>query len=352
MSKNFYMKDILSQDTELSKALAYYNSSEVMESLKLLSEMDVMKVIFSGMGSSHYCSYGASILLKQHGINSQIISTGELIYYETECIDKNTILVLISQSGESAETRHLIEMLPENIFVIAVTNQAESTLAKRGNLSYILNVSDEISVTTRTYVSSLILVQLIAAAICKEDLTEISKVYEKTILSISTYLKNYEAESKRLLDFCENIHEISLVGRGNALSTVCAGALFFREVSKFPALDFDSAEFRHGPMEMVQDGFYAMVFAQSGRTRDLEIKMAEDISVKGGKVILVTDTAGLDAKVEENKNILVVELAEVEEYASQILQILPVQLLANAIAEVKGIEPGVFRWGSKIMNIE
>ena len=105
-------------------------------------------------------------------------------------------------------------------------------------------------------------------------------------------------------------------------------------------------------MEMVQDGFYAMIFAPSGETRDLEIKMAQDISIKGGKVLLVTDTADMNKEIMDDKNILTVILDKTEEYASQILQIVPVQLLANAIAEVRGFQPGVFRWGSKVMTEE
>lgn len=352
MEKNFYLEDILSQGKELRTSLSFNRSNQVMEQFKTLSEKGIKKIIFSGMGSSHYCAYGADIRLKQQGINSQVISTGELIYYEKGCIDHGTVLCLISQSGESAETKHLLELVDSDVYVIAVTNQKESTLAKRGNMTFLLNVSDEISVTTRTYVCSLILAEMIAAAICKEDVCSIMDKYEEAIQGMDRYLENYEKESIKMKEFCRGIREISLIGRGNALSTVRAGALFFREVSKFPALDFDSAEFRHGPMEMVQDGFYAMVFAPAGKTCDLEIKMAKDISIKGGKVLLVTDTGEISKEISEDKNILTVILDRTEEYASQILQVIPVQLLANAIAEVRGLQPGIFRWGSKVMTVE
>ena len=142
---------------------------------------------------------------------------------------------------------------------------------------------------------------------------------------------------------------ISLIGRGNALSSVRAGALFMREVLKFPAMDFDSAEFRHGSMEMVQDDFYAVVFAPTGPTRELNTNLARDIVEKGGHVVLITDQEGT---LETVQNLLQIVLPQAEEYASQLLQILPVQLLANAMAEEKHIPVGVFRWGSKIMAKE
>lgn len=352
MEENFYLNDILSQDTELKRALQYYKTDSVKNELEKLKRLDVKKVIFSGMGSSHFCSYGAGILLKQHGIDSEVISTGELIYYETGSIRKDTILCLISQSGESAEIRHLIEEIDDEVFVIALTNNMDSALGKRGNVGFALNVSDEISVTTRTYVSSLIMTQLIAAALCKEDLEPVYQEYKDTIEKMTSYLKNYEEEVSRLRDFCEGMNSVCLMGRGNALSSVRSGALFLREVSKFMAADFDSAEFRHGPMELVEQGFYGIVFAPSGKTQALGLSLSNSIAEKGGKVILITDESGDKAFEADHSAILKIVLPEACEFASQLLQIIPVQLLANLIAERKGIPAGVFRWGSKITASE
>ena len=349
MSGNFYLEDILSQKVEMDKVLAYCRTEEVKEKCKLLTEKKVNKVIFSGMGSSHFCSYGANILLHQNGIDSHVVSTGELLYYEMDSLGEGTILCLVSQSGESAEIVHLLELLKKDVFLIGVTNQPESTLAKNADMTFLLNVSDEISVTTRTYLSSLILVQLIAASLCGKDTGAILSEYDKTLFSMETYLERYVEEMQKIKEFCSGMHVISLIGRGNALSSVRAGALFMREVVKFPAMDFDSAEFRHGPMEMVQKDFYAIVFAPTGRTQKLNTNLARDIVEKGGRVVLITDKGGA---LEQTQNLLQIVLPRVEEYASQLLQILPVQLLANAMAEEKQIPVGVFRWGSKITERE
>lgn len=352
MDSKFYLNDILSQDIELKQALKYYQSEPVREKLKELSEQKFKKVIFSGMGSSHFCSYGASILLKQHGIDSEVISTGELLYYERGSLGQDTILCLVSQSGESAETKHILELLSEEVFVIALTNNLESTLGKRGNISFWMHVGDEISVTTRTYMSSLVMTQLIAAALCKDNVDEVFAEYEKTIAEMRFYLKNAVQETERIRNFYKGMSNISLMGRGNTLSSVRSGALFLREVSKFTAVDFDSAEFRHGPMELVEEGFFAVVFAPTGISQKLGVGLAQNITEKGGKVILITDRNGVYPEILKNKKILTIVLPETTEYASQLLQIIPVQLMANAIAEDKGIPAGVFRWGSKITAIE
>lgn len=350
--KNFYLEDILSQDREMECVLEYYRTGEMKERLAELKQLSFQRVIFSGMGSSHFCAYGADILLSSCGISSKVISTGELIYYEKECLKEGTLLCLISQSGESAEIKHLLELIDEKISVIGVTNREDSTLGKRADICFPLKVSDEISVTTRTYQSSLFIVQLIATVLSGGDADAVLKEYGKTICLMKEYLPDYEGQMKKCRDFCRNMEVISLIGRGNALSSVRAGALFLREVAKFPAIDFDSAEFRHGPMEMVQEGFYGIVFAPSGCTQELNVKLAADIADKGGRVVLITDERADRELISSYENILPVVLPEAKEYASQLLQIIPVQLLANITAEEKGIPAGVFRWGSKIMTKE
>ena len=90
MTEKFYLEDILSQKAELQKMMAHYRNGQELEKLERLRELKDRKIIFSGMGSSHFCAYGAAVRLQQHGISSQVISTGELIYYEKECLEKDT----------------------------------------------------------------------------------------------------------------------------------------------------------------------------------------------------------------------------------------------------------------------
>ena len=79
-----YMEDVLSQPDEIGQCLEYYEKSGLLEKINQLYGMPFEKLIFSGMGSSHFCAVGAGIFLKQHGIDNQVISTGELLYYEKE----------------------------------------------------------------------------------------------------------------------------------------------------------------------------------------------------------------------------------------------------------------------------
>ena len=149
--------------------------------------------------------------------------------------------------------------------------------------------------------------------------------------------------------FLKDCPVMSIMGRGYSLGSVQAGALFFREIVKFPAMAFDEAEFKHGPLEMVEPGFHAVIFAPAGPGFVMNIKMAENIVSKGGMSVLITDE---DCRVEAHERLFLIRLEKTEEYLVPLIQILPIQLMADYLAKQKGIPAGTFRWGSKVMDSE
>lgn len=345
---NNFLKDVLDQPDSMRKALESILTKENTNKMEEISKLSFDKVLFTGMGSSHFCNYGADIHLVQNGFASFVQSASQMLHYERNLINESSLLILVSQSGESGEIVRLIENIPENIKVVAITNNPNSTLGKRGNYTFLLGVEDEESVSTRTYLSSIILVNLIAKAITGKikdiDISEIKDSVDK----LEQLLKSYIEISEKMKAFIGVPPYICVIGRGASLSSVRAGALFIREVAKFPSIDFDSGEFRHGPFEMVDENFSGIIFAPEGITCGLNCKLAEDIADKGGKVVLVTNRKIKSAL----KNILVIEIETVNEYLFPILEIVPIQLFANYVAESKNLEVGKFRWSSKICKIE
>ncbi len=342
---SYFLNDVLNQPAELKRALEYYKSESVQKSLAAVKELKFGEIIMSGMGSSHFCSLPADVYLASRGIRSRVISAGELLHYESARIKSDTLLCLISQSGESAEIVRLIEKLPADTRVIAVTNNPDSTLGKRGDIVFELNVSNEKAVSTRTYVSSIILTMLIAFMLTGEEPKAATDRFDDLLAKMEAYLADYQNITEQLDAFSKGVNSVNIMGRGYSLGTVRASALFFREAARSSSTDFDSAEFRHGPMEMVEDGVFAVVLAPSGVSQDLNVKLAKDITDKGGRVVLITDK---NAVLSEASDILRIDLPIVDEYMAPILQILPLQLLIDIIAVRKGLTSGDFRWGNKI----
>jgi glucosamine--fructose-6-phosphate aminotransferase (isomerizing) len=301
------------------------------------------------MGSSHFCNYGAVITLNAQGITAMTMSASQLLHYEQGMITEHTLLVLVSQSGESAEVLHIIEEISKDVTVVAVTNNSRSTLARRGDITLCLNVREEESVTTRTYLASIVAVNLVALALIGDiDPNSLETAVASALESLESYLTSHDTATQKMRDFVGQPTSLSLIGRGYSLSSVRAGALFIREVTKFPALDFDAGEFRHGPFEMIDSNFTAMVWAPEGRTVDLCTKLAWDIAERGGKVVLVTGRK----QQAQHPRILTIGLPSAEELWSPLVDVSPVQLIANLLAEDRGFEVGKFRWSSKITSVE
>ncbi len=343
-----YLQDILSQATAIRNELGFYRSAENQKILTALADLNKKRVVFLGMGSSNFCAYGASIILNQAGINCRTESASQVLHYELASIGDDDLVVLTSQSGESAEIVALVSCLPESIDVLGICNFPDSTLGKRAKYLLSMNVKPEEAVSTRTYLASLILTQLLAVTLVSSDTDVFFAHLDQALTSLAALLQEQSQIVESLQAFVEPGQTVAVIGRGYGLGTARAGALFIREAAKFPALDFESAEFRHGPFEMVDSRLCALILAPEGPGYTLQIALARDIIERGGKVILVASTQVDIAK----KNCLLIKTGPLYEALSGLVQIVPIHLLAYVLAQQSGFEPGVFRWSSKVTSRE
>lgn len=90
----------------------------------------VNKAIFTGMGSSNFVSQSAAVILQREGFPAYAVNSGELLHYQLASIDDKTLLVCVSQSGESYEVVELVKRLSCNAVTVAITNEPESYLGK------------------------------------------------------------------------------------------------------------------------------------------------------------------------------------------------------------------------------
>jgi glucosamine--fructose-6-phosphate aminotransferase (isomerizing) len=122
----------------------------------------------------------------------------------------------------------------------------------------------------------------------------------------------------------------------------------FMEAARNPAAGIYGGEFRHGPMEMAKKGFRAVILAPLGSTYEQGVKLANDITKYGGRVVMITNNlAGFD-----NPDIHPVRIPCKDEYLFPIAAIVPLQFIVNQWAVDEGNEPGNFTMGAKVTTIE
>lgn len=344
--ENVFLSDILDQPNAMRKAMDFYKHySEQMEQIRTLKPR---QVLFTGMGSSHYCSQGAVIALNQGGIPARMESASEILHYEWGTVSANTLLVLTSQSGESGEIVDILNRLPVDQKIIGITNDPTSSLGRRADICLNMHVAPELAVSTRTYLASLILSDMVASALLGEDHLTSLHCFTRTVDALEYFLKDHARMQEQIAQFLNHPSSICYIGRGYGRATAECGALFTRETAKYPALGFDSGEFRHGPYEMVDENFCAMVFAPSGVGLQLQKNLTEAIISHQGRVVFVTDT---DTCFDSDR-VLVLRHTAVDERYAPLVQILCPQLFANDMAIHRGFAPGVFRQSSKITTAQ
>ncbi len=343
---NVFLTDVLNQPAAMRAAMKEYESYG--PELEKIAALNPRRILFTGMGSSHYCSQPAVIRLIEAGFEARVEAASEILYYEYRDITPDTLLILTSQSGGSGEIVDIINRLPAEQTVIGITNDPESALGRRANIRLEMHVAEELAVSTRTYLSSLILTDLVVSALLGQPIREALDNWKKAVDALEHFLDGQESTQSAMAAFMGHPETVCYIGRGPALATAECGALFTRETAKYPALAFDSGEFRHGPFEMVDGDFRAVVFVPEGKTLELQKHLTQAITACGGKVVFVTDA---DVGFDSDK-VLILKHDCVGERFAVLVEIAAAQFFANEMALFRGHAPGVFRQSSKITTAQ
>ncbi len=349
---NRFITEILSQPESLEATLDYYISDEGKKKLAQISELvkkrSYKTLVFTGMGSSYFVSYAASCLLNSLGIQAFAVNTNELLYYHFSALTERTLVVCLSQSGESAEIVKLLQKLPPDSYCVGVSNEEKGTLARKAGASLLSKAGVEKMTSTKTYTAILLVICILGWYLTGEWNDEKVSQVRRLISGTSELLNKHKDTIEEELDFLGNIDFLQFIGRGPSYASALQSELMFKEAAKIPASGTMGGEFRHGPMEMIKPGFKSVLFVANGTTYNQSIRMASDIAKFGGRVLLITNK---DPELNE-KNIRVVTADEPDEFLFAIQSIVPVQLMVNRLALANGNNPGDFIHGGKVTKAE
>jgi len=349
---NKFLAEIYEQPAALQRTLDFYSNSEGERLLKIVkdvvNENSFEQIIFVGMGSSFFTSNAAMVLFNQLHIPSFVTNASELLHYNYTLLAKRTLLICSSQSGESFEITELLKRCTPTVFCVGITNEPDSTLARDAEVALFTKAGKEEMTSTKTYVSTL-LVSYILGMYLAEKWNEEKKDRIRNLIDSFRLTLNYcETWVIDALSFLGNLPALQIIARGAVFATAQQSALMFKEAVKIAASGNLGGEFRHGPMEMVKDGFKSIMFIPKGKTFAQNIKMAEDIAGFGGKVLLITNE-----KINfSSPNIMQVYINEQDEYLFAIQSIIPVQMFIDSYAKQKGFEAGSFSRGAKVTVTE
>jgi glucosamine--fructose-6-phosphate aminotransferase (isomerizing) len=346
MNINPYIEDILSQPEELKNILHNLDLTPLKPIKQLIEQGQIDRIVITGMGASLYGIYPAWMLLTQAGFSAFWVDTAELAHYLPNLITPRTLLWMVSQSGRSAELMHFFgqSALPKPRMIFAITNDLSSSLAKAAEVILPINTRAELTVSTRTYLNTLAISQLVAMELTGKSTQSGFEELIQATDSIKTYLENWQAHVETLKQIIGLPRNLVILGRGASLAAAYTGALIIGEASKFPALALNAAEFRHGPLELVNPDLSVMILAGADATLALNRRLADDIARLGGLAYWVSPQPELD--------IPLIQMPSSAGLGMPVAEIVPFQILSLAVAQLKGIEPGKFYQSGKITLTE
>jgi len=338
-----YFRDLLSQPKALQDTFAQLQELKELNMLaSRLRKGKFKSIVLTGMGSSFHGLNPLLLQLTAAGYPAMLVETSELIYYRRRLLDPKSLIVAVSQSGRSAEMVRLLDENHKRAPIIAVTNTADSPLARRAEAVLLTRAGQEFSVSCKTYLSALLALKFLGDQLCQLPLVRTRKELRSIWQPVTHYLSRWKDHVKFMLPKLSGVRQLFLAGRGPSLAAVGTGALILKESTQFPAEGLSSAAFRHGPFEMLGPETFVLIFAGDVETRELNKRLLADIRAQDGRAELVDQRPGKCAYC----------LPRVPWSIMPILEILPVQMLTLALAAMRGRQPGEFRFASKITTTE
>ena len=347
-----YLDEILEQPAILA-ALAQGFGKEAANDLREVSsqllEGDFDRVLLTGMGGSLHGSYPLYLQLTQSlPIPVCLIDSSELVQQMPDMISRRSLMIAVSQSGQSGEIVELTKLPGTRPAVaISVTNQAQNSLANWADIRLASMAGPEMTVSSKSYTGGLACLHLLGAAL-RGGLPQAGKELMQAADACGQMLGDWQPGLSRVAQFLDAQVPLIFVGRGKSFGSAQTAALLTQEAAKLHCTALSGGQFRHGPIELVRAGFQMVIFLGDLKTRDIDTALIEKVTSLGGKVVAVAPAASAPA---EAAGLRVFTYPDVALPLNPLMEAIFVQLLQIPLAEARGFVAGDFLNATKVTGI-
>ena len=359
--EHFLLKEIMEQPESLTETLrgrVNVENGTVRLGGPGLSEKELREIkhlVIVGCGTAYHAGLLAGYYIEQFTpeITVETVIASEYRYRQAY-IPKNSVALIVSQSGETADTLACLrEIKKQGIKTIGIVNAIGSTIAREVDGGTYVHVGPEISVaSTKAFTSQAIAMVMFGLTIAQAKgvkpgilrpyVEEIAKLPE----AIRETLDEVNSSVKEIADKYKDYDHAIFLGRDTAYPTAMEGALKLKEISYVDANAYAFGELKHGPLALVDDRFFEMALVPKGPLFEKAISNTQEVLARGGHVIVVTNTE-FDLPVE-----CVVKITTDIEIFAPILMNLVSQLFAYYMTQAKGYNVDQPRNLAKSVTVE
>ncbi|GJQ60030.1 MAG: glutamine--fructose-6-phosphate transaminase (isomerizing) [Candidatus Scalindua sp. AMX11] len=276
--------------------------------------------------------------------------------YRDPIIEKNTMIIAISQSGETADTLAAIrEAKRKGAVVLAICNVVGSSIARESDCGIFLHAGPEIGVaSTKAFTSQIVSLFLLTMHLrqISGKATDLDKELVKKLKEVPSQVQsifNNDKKIKEISRIYKDSSNILYLGRGYNYPVALEGALKLKEISYIHAEGYPAAEMKHGPIALVDKNMPVVFIATKDATYSKILSNIEEIRARGGKVIAIASEGDSEiSKMVEH----VLYIPETVDALTPILSVIPLQLLSYHMAVMRGCDVDKPRNLAKSVTVE
>jgi len=337
---HFTLKEIYEQHETILKAGE--KTADAIE--KTADYIRLAKNIYiTGSGTSYNSALIAKQILSKYAkIKVETIISSEL-QFSPDIIEENSILIAISQSGESADVLDAVRIAKKaNCKIISIVNLLTSSLTRKSDVVIGMNCGPEIGVAaTKSFTSQLVIIYKIVQKLTNDDITINFEKFSKSILKILDNPKRIQMIAKEL----KKISDIYVLGRGINYPIAIEAALKLKELTYIHAEGIPGGELKHGPLALMDSNTFVIIFNPNDSTYLDTLTSAREIKARGVKIIGVSD-------IESDVYDYWIEIPKIDEVLYPISEIIPIQLLSYYAALEKETDPDYPRNLAKSVTVK
>ena len=355
--RHYMMKEIYEQPRAIANTLeGRLNGGKLtLDALGDLSDIDQVQII--ACGTSYHAGMAARYWIEELAGVACNIEIASEFRYRTSVVRPNSLLVTISQSGETADTLAALRLAKELGFARSLTicNVPGSSLVRESDMALLTRAGAEIGVaSTKAFTTQLVALMLLTVALGRgRGLTADN---EKRIADALTHLPGLIDKALTMNDQIEALaerfaekHHALFLGRGDQYPIAMEGALKLKEISYIHAEAYAAGELKHGPLALIDAEMPIIVVAPNNDLVEKLKSNIEEVRARGGELYVFADEA---AEIAPADNMTVMAVPHCDEIVAPVLYTLPLQLLSYHVAIIKGTDVDQPRNLAKSVTVE
>ncbi len=357
--RHFVRKEIDEQPRALADTLRgrLTGSSIHIPELDTLPVDRIRSVYCVAAGTSLYAGLVGKMLLERWSRLPVEVAVASELRYGDPVLDPETLVLCISQSGETADTLAAMRLANEaESPTLAVTNVVGSSIARGSSATLYLQVGPEIGVVaTKTFTGQLAVLALLAAELGRRrgalTSAEVAAIAEE-LREIPEYVANVidtEEEARKVAERIRDCHSAFFFGRRFGYPVALEGALKLKEISYIHAEGYPAGELKHGPIAMLEPAIPVVAVATQGTTYDKVISNIEEVRARSARVYAVANDG--DSRIADLAE-HVFRVPRVREELAPFVDVIPLQLLAYHTAVALGRDVDQPRNLAKSVTVE